>query len=185
MVADDKVLVRRCLEGDTASFALLIDEYQRPLFNVALRMVNNYEDARDITQTAFVRAYEKLSTYDSKYRFFSWIYRILINESLNLLQRRKQREARDGAILDHGSISRPKTPEEVYEGNRWSDRIQTALMELSPDYRSVIVCKHFLSLSYKEMSQVLDIPEKTVKSRLFTARRLLCESLVKRGVART
>ena len=92
---DDAELVNRCLSGDQLAFEPLVTRYQKVLFNVALRMVGNYEDARDIAQTAFVKAFEKLDTYDPRYRFFSWIYRIMMNESLNYLQRRKFHEPLD------------------------------------------------------------------------------------------
>jgi RNA polymerase sigma-70 factor (ECF subfamily) len=89
---DDVECVARCLRGESAAFEPLVARYQRVLFAVALRLTGDYEDARDATQNAFVRAYERLDTYDPSRRFFSWLYRIAINESLNL--RRTQKAAR-------------------------------------------------------------------------------------------
>ena len=76
---DDAVLVRQSLAGETESFGLLVGRYQHVMYTAALRMVGNSEDARDVTQDAFVKAYRQLATFDPNYRFFSWMYRIVIN----------------------------------------------------------------------------------------------------------
>jgi RNA polymerase sigma-70 factor, ECF subfamily len=168
----------RCLGGDGGAFGQLIDRHQRVLFNVALRMVGNREDARDITQTVFLKAYQNLGTFDRRHRFFSWVYRIMINESLNHLNRMKRMEP-----LDEALESRASGPEEDYARRRLQDSIQSGLLELSPDYRQVIILRHFVQLSYQEMSGVLEVPEKTVKSRLHTARRLLGDIFSRQGIA--
>src|SRR5512135_999154 len=85
----DRVLVNRCLEGQGDAASDLVDRYQKRLFNIALRMLNNVQDAEDVTQTVFLNAFLKLRTYDPRYKFFSWIYRMAVNESLNVLKRRK------------------------------------------------------------------------------------------------
>lgn len=176
---DDKDLVQRTLGGETSAFEGLVDRYQRVLYNVALRMLQNREDAMDATQTAFIKAYEKLDMYNPSYKFFSWIYKILVNESLNQLARRKPQDD-----LDSGIVAPGKTPveEHVEEWNR--ERIQAAVLKLPYEYQRVVVLRHFGNLSYHDMAEALDLPEKTVKSRLFTARRLLRDLLIEQGVAR-
>jgi len=180
MLTDEEAtrLVDGSLRGDGKAFEKLVDAYQRVLFNVALRMVGDYEDANDVTQTVFIKAYENLASFDRKHRFFSWIYRIMINESLNHLHRIRRLEP-----LEEGIISKERGPEEWAGESEASDIIQAALMELSPEYREVIVLRHFVQLTHREMSGALEIPEKTVKSRLHTARQLLGCILQKRGVA--
>lgn len=168
---DDAELVSRCLRGDPQAFEPLVARYEKVLFNVALRMVGNYEDARDIAQTAFVKAYEKLSSYDPRHRFFSWIYRIMVNESLNLLGRQKTHQPLDP------SLTSADDPGEHARLQELSEQVQAGLMELPQDYREVLVLRHFGELSYVEMSSLLGIPEKTVKSRLYTARQRLAERL--------
>ncbi|TMQ60232.1 MAG: sigma-70 family RNA polymerase sigma factor [Candidatus Eisenbacteria bacterium] len=170
-------LLDRCLAGDGGAYGQLIDRYQRALFNVSLRMVGNREDARDITQTVFLKAYENLGKFDRRHRFFSWVYRIMINESLNHLSRARRTEP-----LDETMASGQRGPDEDCARHRLHDSIQSALMDLSPDYRQVVVLRHFAQLSYHEMSSVLDVPEKTVKSRLHTARQLLGGILTRRGI---
>jgi RNA polymerase sigma-70 factor, ECF subfamily len=168
---DDAELVSRCLRGDPQAFEPLVARYEKVLFNVALRMVGNYEDAQDIAQTSFVKAYEKLASYDPRYRFFSWIYRIMMNESLNVLGRQKTHQP-----LDPGLTS-ADDPGEQARLQELSEQVQAGLMELPQDHREVLVLRHFGELSYVEMSSLLGIPEKTVKSRLYTARQRLAERL--------
>ena len=171
-------MIRRSLEGDAQAYGELVAAHQRVLFNVALRMTRNREDAQDVTQIAFIKAYQKLATFDRRRKFFSWIYRILWNETLNLVQRRPRQEDLDETIAS----DRP-TPEWDTETKETNARIHEAIEELPPDYRQVILLRHFAQLSYQEMSRVIELPEKTVKSRLFTARRLLGTILERKGVA--
>ncbi len=174
---DDRSLVKACLDGDPEAFELLVDRHGRVLYNTALRMVGDPEDARDITQTAFVKAWEKLDTYDPRFKFFSWIYRITLNESLNWIKRRRPQEEPSPNLPARGPA-----PDDGVHADQTSALIQAALNCLSADYRAVIVLRHFQDLSYSDMSVLLDIPEKTVKSRLFTARRQLCDLLRKEGL---
>ncbi|MBI4364417.1 MAG: sigma-70 family RNA polymerase sigma factor [Candidatus Latescibacteria bacterium] len=177
---DEEDLLDRSLEGDGGAFGQLVDRHQKVLFNVALRMVGDPEDAKDITQVVFLKAYENLGAFDRRHKFFSWIYRIMINESLNHIHRAKRHEPLDERMPCHGA-----GPEEDCERSEVSDSIHTALAGMSPDYRQVIILRHFIQLSYQEMSELLEVPEKTVKSRLHTARQLLGEMLSKKGVGRS
>ncbi len=170
---DDSSLVRDCVHGRPQAFDVLVDRYYKVLFNVALRIVGDPEEARDITQTTFMKAYEKLHTYDPKYKFFSWIYRIAVNESLNTTGRRRPSEP-----LDVELAARADTPEQDYERNRLNQTVQAALMKLTLEHRQVVVLRHFGDLSYRDIATALAIPEKTVKSRLFAARRQLCTILI-------
>lgn len=174
--AEDRALVRKCLDGDDRAFEALVDRYQKVLFNVSLRMLNNREDAMDATQVAFVKAYRKLDTYDPRFKFFSWIYKIMVNESLNQLHRRRPQED-----VDERMPSPAPTPEAELETARTQEQVQDAVARLPVDYRRLIVLRHFGNLSYRDMSGALDLPEKTVKSRLYTARQMLKDILVRRG----
>jgi RNA polymerase sigma-70 factor (ECF subfamily) len=163
----DRALVKRFLEGQRDAAGALVDRYQKRLFNVALRMVGNVQDAEDVTQTVFLNAFHKLRTYDPRYRFFSWIYRMTVNASLNLIKRRKPTVS----LEDAPQIQAPgAAPDRAAEAE---DQVGKALMSLKPDDRAVVVLSHFVSFSYQEIADVLEIPVKTVKSRLFTARERL------------
>lgn len=177
---DDETLVQRCLSGDTEAFGELVSRYERPLFNVALRMLRDHEEARDATQNAFVKAWQHLDQFDRSRRFFSWLYRIAVNESLNRATRRKQAEPLDENLVDRGH-----SPAERAERNEQSALIERAVDQLSDTYREVIVLRHWLDLSYDEIAEALHVPAKTVKSRLFSARTRLGEILAAMGVQST
>ena len=173
---EDESLVRQCVGGDRRAFEALVQKYQKPMFNTALRIINDYEDAADVTQAAFVKAYERLKQFDRRYRFYSWLYRITVNESLTFVNGRQRFER-----LADGHVSPEKSPDELLSEDDTTRRVQQALMSLRPEHRVVIVLSHFRELSYREMSDVLGISEKKVKSRLYTARQELKTVLVKEG----
>jgi len=171
--ADDIALVEQCLSGDTDAFGALVDRYQQAVFNVALRMVNRYEDAQDIAQTVFLKAYRNLGSYKAEYKFFSWIYRMVVNESINFLERRRSTE-----LLEDIHVSSEPDPHVSLETAELNRSLERAIASLLPEYRAVIILRHFEDLSYDEIARILRIPEKTVKSRLFSARRQLREALI-------
>lgn len=171
----DPALVDSCKKGDRAAFTILVNRYQRPIYNAAYRVLGNAEDASDISQIVFLRISERLDEYDPQFKFFSWIYRIAINESINLLRRNRREEPLDDAIELAGPES--ASPEWQYSNGQLSDRIQQALMSMKVDDRVVLTLRHFSGCSYREIGDILDIEEKTVKSRLFEARQRLGELL--------
>ena len=173
---EEDALVAAARGGDTRAFGSLVDAYGTAVFNLALRMIGNREDARDLAQNVFVKAYEKLDTFDGRSRLFSWMYRIAINESLNWRSRRRHQ-----VELDERLESSEPLPEERAAASEEEEMVQRAMMDLTPEYRQVIVLRHFLDLSHVEMGSVLHLPEKTVKSRLHTARARLGEALRRRG----
>ncbi len=174
MELDDNVLIRQCLNGDINAFENLVDKYQKQILNVAYRMIHDFDEAEDIAQSVFIRAYENLKAFNPKYKFFSWIYRIAVNESLNYLNKKSRKEE-----LNKNLITKEKTLDQIVDGIELSEKIQDALIVLDLNYRVVIVLNHFMDFSYKEISDILEIQEKTVKSRLFTARQLLKDILIK------
>lgn len=173
----DVYLVNQCLEGNRQAFEAVIDKYQGVVYNMAFRMVNDRDDAQDIAQTVFIKVYRNLNRYNPKYKFFSWLYRIAMNETVNFLKRR-----RPGEPVEYHHLPGDASPETLYDRSEQHDTLQQAIGELKPDYRIVIILKHLQEFSYLEISELLNIPEKTVKSRLFTARQLLREILLKKGV---
>lgn len=168
----DDALVDRCLGGDTAAFEAIVQRYQRVLFTVALRTLGNYDEASDATQDAFVKAFQHLETFDRSRRFFSWIYRILVNECLNARRDRRVHEP-----LSPGLEAGDDSPAVVLETAERRRRVQAAILALPIEYRTVIVLRHFSELSYEEIGEVLTLPAKTVKSRLHTARQRLGQML--------
>ncbi len=175
---DDALLVRRCLQEDEAAFGVLVQRYQKAVFNVALRMLKDHQEAQEVTQAVFVKAYEKLGTFDERFKFFSWIYRMAVNAALNSAKRSRRFIA---LSAERDYVAEDFTPHEEYEESETGASVQRALMTMKPDYRVVIILKHFEGLSYQEIGDVLKVPEKTVKSRLFSARQMLKDILLKQG----
>jgi RNA polymerase sigma-70 factor, ECF subfamily len=173
---DDPALVLRCREGDRDAFEQLVIRYQKPVFNVALRMLRNRQDALDVAQTTFLKAFEHLADYDPAFRFYSWLYRIAINESLNALALRKPR----GELEANTADERPG-PDRAAEGDQALQAIEDALMRISPELRAVTVLRHITQLSYEDIGEALGLPEKTVRSRLHTARERLRDHLRQSG----
>jgi len=173
---DDNVLVERCLAGQSAAFEPIVARYKRPLFNLAYRMLGSYDAAVDATQNAFVKAYQHLDTFDSTKRFFSWIYRILRNECLNILRDRRPLQPLPADLAASGG------PVEDLERRERRAAVHAALRELPDEHREVILLRHFTELSYEEIASALDVPVKTVRARLYTARRRLATLLSSRNM---
>jgi RNA polymerase sigma-70 factor, ECF subfamily len=169
--ADDLALVVRCRAGETAAFEALVERYQRVLFTVALRMLGDYDAANDAAQNAFVKAYRKLETFDPTRRFFSWIYRILVNECLNA---RRDALPHEPLAPDLAAVG---TPADLFESADRRKRVQEAILALPVEYREVIVLRHFAELSYEEIGETLRLPARTVKSRLHTGKTRLAAML--------
>jgi RNA polymerase sigma-70 factor (ECF subfamily) len=171
---DDNGLVPRTLEGDRDAFGVLVGRYQAQVYTIAWRMLGVKEEAEDVAQAAFLKAYEKLSTFDPRYKFFSWIYRIAHNESVNAIERRSRMQALDeGLESADGHAESPDLPELV----------QKCLSKLEVHHRSILVLKYVQDLPYEEIGAILGIPAKTVKSRLFSARAMLREIMSKEGLS--
>jgi RNA polymerase sigma-70 factor (ECF subfamily) len=172
----DAALVLASRTGNRQAFEQLLARYERPVFNAAYRILHHREDAADVTQTAFLRAYEHLDRFDPTRTFFSWLYRIAINEAMDVSGRRKPEAGELDLLPDHGD-----GPEAQADGARSDNRLQGALLALNADQRALVVLKHVQDFSYEQIADILDCPVKTVKSRLFTARRALRDRLLERG----
>ena len=170
----DRELIENCMNGDKRAFEGLLSRYEKPVFNAAYRMLNNPEDARDVTQTVFLKVIENLDSFDPKYKFFSWIYRIALNESINCLKKQNRLDP-----LDREPVSETIGPEEQTGSEQMSQSMQTALMTIKAEYRTVIVLKHFVDCSYEEIGQILNISSSTSRSQYTRARQKLVEILNK------
>jgi RNA polymerase sigma-70 factor (ECF subfamily) len=168
---DDRALLARFRAGDREAFTALVVRYQRPIYNAALAILRRAEDASDVTQTVFLRIVERGDGYDPQYKLFSWLYRIAVNESLDLLRRGRREAPLDDEIdlpdLDgHG-------PEALLSEMQMNARIRRSVMSMSVNDRVVLTLRHFSDCSYEQIAEILDLDEKTVKSRLVDARRRL------------
>jgi RNA polymerase sigma-70 factor, ECF subfamily len=172
---DEGEIIAKVLAGDTGAFAGLVERYQSVVYNTAVRFVQDADEAEDVAQTVFVKVYERLASYDHRLKFFSWLYRITVNESLNHIRQRKPTER----VTDQTTMGDAQAEAEQADTARL---IREAIRELSPDHRAVIVLRHYEGRGYDEIAEILGISEKKVKSRLFTARQVLRDILTERGV---
>jgi RNA polymerase sigma-70 factor (ECF subfamily) len=172
----DHALIERCKRGDRQALEELLGHYEKPVYNAAYRIIGNPDDAADVTQAVFLKIFEHLDSYKPEYRFFSWIYRIAVNESINQLKRNRVQQP-----LDDTEVAGTRSPEETAEAGDLSRQVQEGLMGLQEDYRTVVVLRHFSDFSYRQISEILQIPEKTVKSRLYSARQLMKQRLQSQG----
>ncbi len=172
MIYDDNKFIFETINGNIESFGFLVMKYQNIMFNLAIKIVHNTNSAKDITQEAFIKAYNNLEHFDTKKSFFSWIYRITLNESLNYNKRAQFTESIEDDIIGN-DISILKQIEE----NELSLKIQNAIDQLEDKYKSLIILKHYDHLSYEVIAQIMQLPIGKVKSRLYLAREKLKLSL--------
>lgn len=173
----DAALVVDCLKGNRDALGTLVAHYERPVFNAAFRILGNRQDAADVTQTAFLKAFENLKSYDPRFKFFSWLYKITVNESISTLKARKPGQPYETA--DIGSVP---GPEQSHISASIGKTVQEVLMNLPDEQRILVALKHFSELSYRDIGAILDLPEKTVKSRLYSARQQMKKDLLARGI---
>jgi len=176
----DGELVERARQGDREAFRVLVERYQRKVAALAVGMLRNREDALDIVQDTFSKAFQSLDKFKGDSSFYTWIYRIGVNLCIDH-QRRESRYVQLGGEDDTNDEVVPPSPEDLerdqpFENARSAEigtRVAEAINELTPEHRAVILLREVDGLSYEEISQVLDCPKGTVMSRLHYARRHL------------
>lgn len=172
--SSDLELVENCLNGNKKAFDVLVERYHEPMFRTVYGIVKDTELAKDIVQNGFIKSWEKLHTYKIEYKFYSWLYRIMINESLN-----KERGKRDYEEFQNQVVDENTPYQQMSEVERKS-ALMRCIDELQPIYKIVLQLRHFEEMSYADISETLEIDEKTVKSRLYTARTQLREKFFNR-----
>lgn len=181
---EDRTLVDLVLDGDQAAYKVLVERYQAKVFAVAYGVLHNREDAREVTQEAFIKAYRNLPGFRRDASFYTWIYRITVNLGIDF-QRRAYRkreteldEARITPETAHHTGPRPMaTPAKSLERKQLAERIKTAIDMLPQDQRTAIVLREIEGLSYKEIAETVGCAEGTVMSRLFYGRKKLQQIL--------
>ncbi len=184
--AADVELLQAVIEGDTTAYRGLVEKYQGRVYAMVYGMIRNREDARDITQEAFVKAYKNLKSFRLESSFYTWLYRIAMNLAIDFTRKRKRQgtSSFDEAVASRdgdGGISElhhEDSPSKKLERKEVFKQIMDALDKLPADQKQVILLRELEGLSYKEISDVMDIPEGTVMSRLFYARKKLQKLLV-------
>lgn len=182
----ESLLIRKSIQGNMAAFEELVSIYEKKVYTIAYRMMNNHEDASDVAQEAFIKIYQKLQSFKGESTFSTWLYRIVTNTCLDELRRRKTKviSINNPINSEYGEMEREipdggPTPEEIYESTEITATVQRALTRLPEEYRIAIVLKDIRGHSYEEISKILSCSLGTVKSRLSRGRNLLKEILVK------
>ena len=186
-VFDEAPLVLRAREGDPAAFTELVNRYQRKIFRLAKNITQNDEDAEDVLQESFLKAYEHLPDFHGDSKFYTWIVRIAVNESLMKLRKRKSsRTVPLEEPIDSGEDTLVReiavweeTPEQQYSQEEMRDILEKAIESLKPDYRTVFVLRDIEELSTEDTAAALEISIPAVKSRLLRARLQLREKLTR------
>ncbi len=175
----ERELLRKCQAGDARFFEPIVRAYERPGLRVALGMMGNQDDAMDALQDAFVKTWRNLERFDLKRPFGPWFFQILRNQCRDALRSRNVRFRLEA--LDERLEMRPsdpeKRPDRIRERREARERLWKALEQLSEDHREVLVLKEIEGFRYGEIAGILNIPEGTVASRLFHARRALANVL--------
>lgn len=186
---DDRELVSRVQEGDDAAFRSLFDRYHRRAFAVAFGVVKNKQDALDIVQDGFIKVHRHIGNFQGSSSFYTWLYRIVMNLSIDHVRRNKKgkdldyddKVGRDSEDLAGDGTLLPSildgNPRKTVLRKELSQAIQAALDELPEYHRAVIMLREVEGLSYEEMAKVLDVPKGTIMSRLFHARKKMQASL--------
>ncbi len=179
--ADEAALIEQARRGGEEAFEKLVHAYMRPMYFFALGILGDHEDALDCSQEAFVKAYRAMGRFEPGAPFAPWLYRITRNHCLNFLkkERKGQRISIDELQEQYGLEPRSGSPSpRVLAAKAERDRqLWQAIEGLKPDFREIVLLKHFHEFSYKEIAEALDIPIGTVMSRLFNARAALREVL--------
>jgi len=185
---EEHAIISRVRHGDTDAFEYLVVEYQNSVYNLAYRMVSTPEDAADMAQEAFVKAYNSLSQFREDSKFSVWLYRIVTNVCLDFLRSKKRRnevslsvEDKDGEDIQLDIADESSSPELLLEKKLTRESIQKGLNTLPEDYRSILLLREVRGMSYEEIASSLSLELGTVKSRIFRARKKLCSFLINEG----
>ena len=173
---DDLLLVAASKKGDQEAFAQLVQRYQRRVFNLVYRMLQQYEEATEITQEAFLAAWQGLPAFRGDARFPTWLYRIAYNCSLKQLELRRRDRALQVALEAEKTLEHANNEQRENAESAAHDRqvlVQEHLSHLPAKYRIVLILRHLQDMTYEEMAEILTMPIGTIKTHLFRARNLL------------
>jgi len=185
---DDVTVISRCQKGDTEAFGVLVERYQKKMFNIAFRMTGDFEEAGEVVQEAFLSAFKAIKKFRGESTFATWMTSIVLNHAKNCLKKIKTISHHEPMSLDDLSEDHDSTPRfdppaggmstlEQLEKKDVQETVQKAINSLDAEFREALILKDIQELSYEEIGTILNIPEGTVKSRIFRAREALRERL--------
>ena len=178
---EEKELIKKVKNGDKIAFNILVENYQKKIYHLARRIVMNHEDADEVVQETFIKAYINISKFSEEHKFYTWLYRIAVNTSLSLIKKRRYRGLSLEALTENEHFQ-PTSGDDTHQSSQDSEiknLVKEALKKLSPQLRTVFMLRTWEEMSYKEIAQTLKISEGTVMSRLNRARNKLKKLLKK------
>ncbi len=185
---EESAVIKRILDGDINAFEILMTAYEKNVYNLALRMCSNPEDAADMTQEAFIKAYNSLPSFRGDSKFSVWLYRIVSNVCLDFLRKQKRRPAVSLSVEDDSGENteldipdESSCPDKLLEQQLTKEALHMGLNDLPHDQKQILILRELQGFSYDEISSVLNIEPGTVKSRIFRARKKLCAFLIRNG----
>ena len=179
--AEEESIIHRAQKGDLAAYDELIRRYQERIYATVYHMTSNHEDANDLTQEAFIKAYHALKSFKGGSSFYTWVYRIAVNKTINFLKQRKHRSALSLNDLDFNAENDPdlvalvsdKTPRRDAALSELQKKLNEAMQKLSDQHRLVVTLHDVQGLAHEEIAEIMDCNVGTVRSRLFYARQQL------------
>jgi RNA polymerase sigma factor (sigma-70 family) len=182
---DDLDLVKRAAEKDPKAYEKLLKKYRKSVYYMLLKMVNNVDDAEDLTQEAFAKAFNSLHKFDSKYAFSTWLFRIATNNCIDFIRKKRVQtisidspfENDEGDSFSFDIKDPEDNPDEVMLRKQRKEYLSIAVEKLPAKYRRLVDLRYFQELSYEEVADELELPLGTVKAQLFRARELLAQEL--------
>src|ERR1017187_996253 len=180
-VVEEQELVKRARQGDLSAYDDLVRRYQERIYATLYHMTSNHEDANDLAQEAFIKAFQALKTFKGGSSFYTWVYRIAVNKTINFLKQRKNRAQMSLDDLDFNAEHDPdlvaliseKTPRREVGLAELQEKLNAAMQKLSEPHRLVVVLHDVQGLSHEEIGKIMDCNIGTVRSRLFYARQQL------------
>lgn len=174
-IENDEILIRRVKNGDCQAFNPLVERYKLALYKLMYRMVYNRDDAEDLVEEAFIKAYRSISKFEIGRPFYAWLSRIAVNNAINFLRKEKRGRTEPLEWSEHRLVAEKHNPITMTREKMLTERINKAMVQLPQEYRTILVLRVNDELSYDEISKVLKIPKGTVMSRLARARQRLKE----------
>ncbi len=180
--ATDEILVHRCLDGDRSGFEHLVRRHQKGLVNHIYRLTGQQDTAMDLAQEVFIKVYTSLATFDPRYRFTTWMYRIASNCAIDHLRKRRPQtcsltvpaaELEDRGQSDREFPGTDPNPHQLLRCREIQDRLEASVEALPPSYRQLILLRHQKHCRYDEIARITGLPIGTVKNRIFRAREIL------------